>query len=309
MRIYIITYFSSAFLILLAGFAFTGCREGQVDRQSQISGSQTLNLNLRSHKETEAGGDVWEVVQRKEKWDPKQTAIIVTDMWDRHWCESASDRVAELAPVMNEVIAEARSLGVMVIHAPSGTLDTYKDTPQRKRAADAPHHEAPTAIDLHQWCYLDPEKEAQLPIDDSDGGCDKPCADGEPCVEESVWSSQIDAIEIKENDFISDNGQEVYNIFMEQNIENVIVMGVHLNMCVLGRSFAIRQMTNLGKNVVLMRDMTDTMYNPEMPPYVSHFKGTELVVEHVEKYWAPTILSSDITGKPAFKFREDPGTG
>ncbi|MEX2592042.1 MAG: protein-signal peptide and transmembrane prediction [Anditalea sp.] len=300
-----ITYSSSACLILLAGFAFTGYREGQEDRQSRISDSQTLNLNLRSHKETEAGSDVWEVVQRKESWDPNQTAIIVTDMWDRHWCESATERVGELAPVMNEVIAEARRRGVMIIHAPSGTLDTYKDSPQRKRVADAAYHEAPTGFDLQQWCYLDPEQEAQLPIDDSDGGCDKPCANGEPCVEGEAWSSQIAAIEIHEEDFITDNGQEVYNLFMEHGVDNLILMGVHLNMCVLGRSFAIRQMTNLGKNVVLMRDMTDTMYNPEMPPYVSHFQGTELVIEHVEKYWAPTILSTDITGKPAFRFKED----
>lgn len=76
-------------------------------------------------------------------------------------------------------------------------------------------------------------------------------------------------------------------------------------MCVLGRSFAIRQLARLGKNVALMRDMTDSMYNPAMSPYVTHFRGTELVVEHIEKYWAPTFLSSDITGEPAFRFSED----
>ena len=74
-------------------------------------------------------------------------------------------------------------------------------------------------------------------------------------------------------------------------------------MCVLGRPFAIRQMTTLGKKVALMRDMTDTMYNPERPPGVSHFAGTDLVVEHVELYWCPTFTSTDITGEPGFKFR------
>jgi hypothetical protein len=52
-----------------------------------------------------------------------------------------------------------------------------------------------------------------------------------------------------------------------------------------------------------MRDMTDTMYNPERPPGVSHFEGTDLMIGHVEKYWCPTFTSSDITGKPAFRFR------
>ncbi len=33
-------------------------------------------------------------------------------------------------------------------------------------------------------------------------------------------------------------------------------------MCVLGRSFAIKTMVRRGKNVMLARDLTDTMYNP-----------------------------------------------
>ena len=38
-----------------------------------------------------------------------------------------------------------------------------------------------------------------------------------------------------------------------------------------------------------MRDMTDTMYNPERPPGVSHFDGTDLVVEHVETLLVPEL--------------------
>jgi len=78
-----------------------------------------------------------------------------------------------------------------------------------------------------------------------------------------------------------------------------------MNMCVLGRPFAIRRMVALGKHVLLMRDMTDAMYNPRMRPFVSHFRGTELVVEHLEQYLCPTITSTDFTGKPAFRFKED----
>ena len=58
--------------------------------------------------------------------------------------------------------------------------------------------------------------------------------------------------------------------------------------------------------VALMRDMTDTMYNPERPPGVGHFAGTDLVVEHVESYWCPTFPSTDITGEASFRFPGDP---
>jgi hypothetical protein len=71
-------------------------------------------------------------------------------------------------------------------------------------------------------------------------------------------------------------------------------MGVHTNMCVLGRPFGIRAMVRLGRNVVLVRDLTDAMYDPRQPPHVSHTRGTELVIEHIEKYWCPSILSEDL---------------
>ena len=54
-----------------------------------------------------------------------------------------------------------------------------------------------------------------------------------------------------------------------------------------------------------IRNMTDTMYNPERPPGVDHFTGTDLVIEHIEKFWCPSFTSTDITGKKAFRFKED----
>ena len=134
-------------------------------------------------------------------------------------------------------------------------------------------------------------------------GCD--CEEEYPIRE--AWTRQIDLIEIDaERDAITDNGQEAYNLLAQHGIDNVILMGVHLNMCVLGRPVGIRQMVTVGKNVVLMRDMTDTMYNPKKRPFVSHFAGTELVVQHVEKFWCPSITSTALTGKAPFRFKNDP---
>ena len=48
-------------------------------------------------------------------------------------------------------------------------------------------------------------------------------------------------------------------------------------------------------NVVLVRDLTDSLYHPSMPPRVSHEQGTLLVVEHIEKYWCPSIVGEDVT--------------
>src|SRR5206468_10259286 len=104
------------------------------------------------------------------QWKPLATAILICDMWDDHWCKGASKRVGEMAPVMNQVVKEARRRGVFIIHAPSDTMDFYKDTLQRRRAKEAPAAKAP--VDMSTWCAIDPAREQPLPIDDADGGCD-----------------------------------------------------------------------------------------------------------------------------------------
>jgi nicotinamidase-related amidase len=242
------------------------------------------------------------VVQGKVEWDPKQTAIIICDMWNQHWCKGATERVAELAPHINEVVSKARDKGVLIIHAPSGTVGAYADHPARKRAQDAPTA-ANLPADIGKWCnWIDQKEEAAgYPVDHSDGGCD--C---EPkCQQGSPWRSQIDTIEIRDEDAISDSGAEIWNLLEQRGVKNVILMGVHTNMCVLGRPFGLRNMARFGRNVVLMRDLTDTMYNSRMRPVVSHFTGTDLVVEHVEQCVCPTITSTVFTGKPAFRFKDD----
>jgi lysophospholipase L1-like esterase len=55
-------------------------------------------------------------------------------------------------------------------------------------------------------------------------------------------------------------------------------------------------MAKNGKRVVLMRDLTDAMYNPKRWPFVSHVRGTELFIEHIEKRICPTITSDQILG-------------
>jgi nicotinamidase-related amidase len=269
-----------------------------------LAAEDTLQLKLRSRPNT---GGSFSVTETNVNWQPKKTALIICDMWEDHWCKSAARRVGEMAGPLNQTVKAARKRGVFIIHAPSTCTGFYDGTPQRKRAQTAKFSKAPVPLAESErwgtaWCWTDPKREAVLPIDDSDMGCD--CT-GTKCKIREAWTRQISTIEIAEGDAITDNGQETWNLLAERGIENVILCGVHLNMCVLGRPFAIRQMVKLGKNVALMRDMTDTMYNPERPPGVSHFEGTDLMIEHVEKYWCPSFTSTDITGKPVFRFKED----
>ena len=140
------------------------------------------SLRLNTRKQVKAGDNF---VSKTEvtKWDAKKTAVVICDMWSKHWCASATGRVGEMAPRMNAVVESARKKGCLIIHCPSGWVKLYADTP--------------------------------------------------------------------------------------------------------------------------MRDLTDTMYNPRMRPFVSHFRGTDLIVKHIEKFWCPTITSVDFVGGEPLKFKND----
>ncbi|MDC0259123.1 isochorismatase family protein [Verrucomicrobiales bacterium] len=274
--------------------------------------SEELKLKLRGK---EKAGDSWEGKTKEESWAPSETAIVICDMWDYHHCRNATVRVGEIAPRMNEVVSSLRDRGVFVIHAPSSCLDFYKDHPARKRAGESPKA-ANLPGDIENWCKSIPGEEMEhYPIDQSDGGEDDDLKIHEKWAAhldsigrnpKAPWKRQIETIEIDESkDIISDKGDEIWNSMEARGIKNVLLVGVHTNMCVLGRPFGLRQMAQNGKNVALVRDMTDTMYNPTMSPFVSHYKGTELIIEHIEKYVAPTITSDQILGGNPFLFKWD----
>ena len=247
----------------------------------------TLRLNLRTQAlKPDAGGhNQWQAVAEARTVKAPETAILLCDVWDKHWSRGATERVAALAPRINETVKAARALGVTIVHAPSETMAFYEDTPARKRMKDAPASPLPPPM---------PHDNPPLPIDDSDGGSDtgeKPW--------HKAWTRQHPAIEIdQERDGVSDNGQEIWNFLQARGIRNLVVLGVHTNMCILNRPFAIKAMVPRGMNVALVRDLTDAMYNPAQRPYVSHDEGTRLVIEYIEKFWCPTILAADLV-KPS----------
>src|SRR5277367_5924256 len=100
----------------------------------------------------------WQSVRIEHSFGKATSAIVICDMWDKHWCSGATSRVGLLAQRMDPVLRKAREAGILIIHAPSDTMDFYKDFPQRKAMLRAPEAQPPAALDL---------KDPPLPIDDS----------------------------------------------------------------------------------------------------------------------------------------------
>ncbi len=241
--------------------------------------TKILTLHLRSRVEPFKGTGDWREVNFEAQFPIDSTAIVICDMWDKHWCSGASARVDILARKMAPVIDQARASGIQIIHAPSDVVGFYAQYPQRIRIPSIPVADPPRGLDL---------PDPPLPIDDADGGCDT--ADKFY----QAWSREHPALSITGDDVISADGKEIYSFLAQRGIKNLLVMGVHANMCILNRSFAIKQMTRWGIHCVLVRDLTDSMYDPQDRPYVRHDQGTELVVEYIEQNWCPSALSTDL---------------
>jgi nicotinamidase-related amidase/type 1 glutamine amidotransferase len=277
--------------------------------------AEDWGMKLQFQEETATGTGRFHRVSRDEQWDPKETAIIVCDVWDFHHCLNAVQRLNQFAPRLNEVLNQARLDGATIVHSPSDCMPAYEGHPARIRATQTPVAKNLPPLMPH-WCSVIPgEEKGDYPIDQSDGG-----EDDDP-TEHAQWAAKLTAmgrnagtpwqrqsahIQIdEERDFISDRGDEVWNVLEARGIKNVILAGVHVNMCVLGRPFGLRQMARNNKNVVLLRDMTDSMYNPKRWPYVSHYTGNDLIISHIERHVSPTVTSDQIIGGSPFSFHDD----
>jgi nicotinamidase-related amidase len=241
-----------------------------------------MNIKLRTWIHPFKNSSDWTVASFEQNIPSNHTAIIICDMWDKHWCKGATTRVGDLARRMGPVLARARAKSILIIHAPSETIPYYANTPGRLLAERAVKVDPPAAT-------VSIGEEPPLPIDDSDGGCDTP---GDK--EYKAWSRETPLLKIEPGDVISDDGHEIYNVLRQHRIDTVLMMGVHANMCILNRSLGIRQLTKWCIHCILVRDLTDAMYNPASRPHVCHAEGTELVIEHIEKYWAPSVSSTDL---------------
>ena len=247
--------------------------------------------------------------------------MIVCDVWDLHHCLNAVRRLEQFAPRLNEVLAEARRRGCTIIHAPSDCIPTdmpaYADhRPAAARWKRRWPRRSP-GPDIRSWCSRIPaEERAAYPIDQVPTAArttTRPSTARWAAKLKALgrnpgtpWKSQSKLITIDpQRDYISASGDEVWNVLTHRGIKNVILTGVHTNMCVLGRPFGLRQMARGGKRVALMRDMTDTMYNPARWPYVSHHTGTDLVIAHIERFVCPTITSDQLLVGEPFQFAGD----
>ncbi len=223
--------------------------------------------------------------------DPHKTAVVVIDMWDRHWCKTYTERVAGLVPRMNATLDAARKLGLQVVWAPSDVVDFYRDEPQRKAMVAVPNHPEPALV-----AFSPP----QVPQGDY---CE--CGPDQPCKSRKVWSRQHAGLVIAANDLIADcnQGRELLNLCQERGINTLIYLGVASNMCVCYRSMGMIAMRAHGLRTIFVRDLVESImangFDParKVPdPNFTPAKGSALVQRFLEQHVAPSIESHQLLG-------------
>ena len=212
------------------------------------------------------------------KIDPAKVGVVVVDMWNWHWCKTATMRVGAMVPRMNRALDASRELGMTVLLCPSDVVDNYVGWPQREVIFALPRHPVP------------PLARIDCPEPPNGGGC---ACGPQRCVVNYGWDGMHPDLRIAASDLMPDTLDEVYSICRERGLTHLIYMGVHTQVCLLGKPMGLRNLKAAGLQCILARDLTDAHpgYDPQRG--FTPDGHTAEVVEHFERHLAPTINMAD----------------
>jgi hypothetical protein len=218
------------------------------------------------------------VRQEVERVDPARVGVIAVDVWNFHWCKTATMRVDAIVPRLDAALEAARSMGMTVMLCPSDVVENYAGYPQREVVFAIPQVPLPALLDV------------QCPPVPDAGGC---ACGKERCAVNYGWDGMHPALRIGPSDLMPDTQAEVYAICRQRGLTHLVYVGFHTQVCLLGKPMGLKAMKSAGMKCVLARDMTDAHPGYDPGRGFTPDLNTEQVVEHFEKHLAPTIHLAD----------------
>ncbi len=208
------------------------------------------------------------------------TVLLICDVWDNHYCKDLRRRIELLVERIDKFASIVRQRGGRVLHCPSETVDTYYDSwSQREAMRDYPS----IGITVSEQM-----RTVELPLDTT---LTTGCPDMPPCRIHSEFTKQHEGIKILPEDLISDSGQEIYNFISAEDIQCVLMTGIVLNMCVLGRPFGVQALVELGVSVHVVGDLVEAFYSSLDSPNVSIDQAKWFVLGYIEAKWCPVTTT------------------
>ena len=225
--------------------------------------------------------------------DPAKTAIIICDMWDQHWCRGADASRRRAGP--RHEPRGRRCAGQGGVHHPRpqqlhGSLQGPSRPPARRSPPRRPRICPPTS--RGGAARSPPRRRGSTPSTSRTGAATTARRARRARPGGSRSRPSRSATRTPSATRASRSGT-----CWRAGASTTCCSWACTRICAssAGRS-ACGSSPCHGKHAFLVRDLTDTMYNSRSWPYVSHFQGTERIIEHIEKFVAPTITSTDLTG-------------
>ncbi len=238
-----------------------------------LPASAALELTLQT-RDPDSG----KVAHVTERIDPARVGVIAVDVWNFHWCKTATMRVDAIVPRLNQALEAARTLGMTVMLCPSDVVDNYVGYPQRQSVLALPEMPVPALVDV--TCPVPPDA----------GGC---ACGREKCAVNYGWDAMHPGLRIGESDLMPDTQSEVFAICQQRGLTYLIYVGFHTQVCLLGKPMGLKAMKSAGLRCILARDMTDAHPGYDPARGFTPDLNTEQVVAHFEQHLAPTIHFAD----------------
>ncbi len=164
-----------------------------------------------------------------------------------------------------------------VFLCPTDVADNYVGTPMVERVI---------AVDP---LPLPRVKDVQCPPAPDGGGC---TCGPERCQGNYGWDGMHPDLVIGPDDLMPNDPGRLYAICRERGITDLLYVGFHTQVCLLGKSIGLRPMTEAGFRCALARDVTDA-HGHYLPGAETPDDFTAKVVAHFEKHLAPTFDFAD----------------
>ena len=205
--------------------------------------------------------------------DAKRLGVVVVDIWNWHWCKTAAARVNSFVPRMNECLRILREQGATIFVCPTDVVDAYVGLPQRE-----------SALALELWPLPEPQA-FECPDPPNGPGC----ACLQRCRGNYGWNQMNPSFVLGDNDLMPNSRAALYSLAKQRGITHLLYMGVHTQVCLLGKDIGLRNMKALGFECILARDLTDS--HPDYAPDrgVTPDELTERTVAHFERYLCATV--------------------
>ena len=264
-------------------------------RQYQNSGT-ILNKAIQFNLQTRDFENNVNLGKREIK--PENTAIVIVDAWDSHWCITWTHHADATVPRLKKTLEYARRSGFQIIWCPSDVTNQYVGCLPRELALATPYVNKVPRIREISMDFKFPYAEL------SRNTCN--CGPGIRCPVHYGIDGMNPSLTVKDDDYIVRGTREMYSVCLNEGITNLIYAGWATNMCLWGKPSGIKAMYEAGLNTILARDLTDAYSNYIPSKNFTPDDGTAISIRTIEKGGIPSVnLFQELISAGQFK-DEDP---